>query len=147
MSWDAVLARLEALAAQVPAAGLAAVEAGQTPVLAASQERVPVDTGLLRSTGLAQQEALGTMVRGRLSYGNEETLSGWGGRQSAGFGGHGRRRQAGPIWANVGYEIFVHEGTSEPGHPPVKFLEGPLLEQLDEIGPRMGAAFQTALEA
>lgn len=151
MSWDEGIAALEALAVRVAPAALAAVTAAQTPVFEASQEIVPVGPshhlsvpeGNLKASGLQQQEIDGTTIRGRISYGNETTLSGWGGAEAQGAYGPRHHRAAGPVWADVGVEIFVHEGTVH--HAARKFLEGPLLEQMGELEPRMATAFAEAL--
>jgi hypothetical protein len=120
----------------------------------ASQALVPVDTGRLKLTGQhPPPEIAATFVTDLISYGRQEpredggTLVGWGGARSAGYGRvlrRPRRRQfSGAIWADVGYEVFVHEGTHGGIHPnpPQKFLEGPIMESMAEFGQVLGRAF------
>jgi hypothetical protein len=145
------LAILAALPARVEAAALAAVQATLEPVFEASQEAVPVQTGLLKSTGLVQVEPDGADIKGRISYGNSETQRNWGGAQSAGFGAPkgSKLRQHAALIEATGYEIFVHEGVYDSAtgtHPPKKYLELPVLDAAPEMEGTMGHAFQAAFE-
>jgi hypothetical protein len=149
--FDEHLAILALLPAQVEAAAVQAVDAALNVPFEESQDIVPVRTGLLRSTGLVQVEADGAGAVGRISYGNEETLRHGAGRPLAGFGapkGH-PERQIGPIWEDIGYEIFVHEGVFDSAtgtHPPRKFLELPVLNSIPEMEEVMATRFKEAFE-
>ena len=156
---DAIFARL---VASSPMHMANALHVAMEEPFRMSQALVPVDMdgphpGRLKSTGQhPAPEIFATYVTDLISYGRQEpqedggTLSGWGGARSAGYGRvlrRRRRRFSGAIWADVGYEIFVHEGTHGPyGHGPNKFLEGPIMESMAEFRQVLGDAFVAGLE-
>lgn len=93
-----------------------------------SQQLVPVRTGTLKLSGKHwPTEIEGTIVIDTMSYGNEKT----------------RTRLS--ISQDVGYEIFVHEGTND--QPGRKFLEKPVMEHMSDFMYRLSTSFWTALEA
>jgi hypothetical protein len=147
---------LQILAIEVPErmefAVLAAVRGAFEVPFDQSQVRVPVQTGKLKSTGLLQAERQGTTAVARISYGDQDTVRHWGGANSAGFGAKvgSAARQQGPIWSDVGYEVFVHEGVFDSAtgtHAPNKFLEGPVLEASQSMEADLGRIYQQTFEA
>jgi hypothetical protein len=95
-----------------PMAALAALKAEAEIEMAESQERVPVDTGLLRASGyVAEPEAHGSILSVELGYGG----------------------------AASDYAVIVHEDLDAiHPHGEAKYLEGPLVESEPYLAARIG---------
>lgn len=147
--WDSHRAALIAMKPRALKGCMAAVDAALAPIVQDAIEKVTKDTGVLESTiQQSPAEAEGTFVKGFVNAGSAATLSGWPasrkGKRIVEPHGAGGSAGVGPIWSDVGREIFQEFGTAT-NTPAVHYLEDATVGAMSGMLEREAAAFDGAV--
>lgn len=112
---NTITAGIKLVVEKFPQRAATALKKAVQPILAESQELVPIRTGALKATGALNVEIEGNAIIATISYGSDE----------------------------VGYAVIVHEDL-EAHHPvgEAKFLERPLLDAAPTLGAKFGVEFE-----